>query len=1021
MKNTGTLITSTVRPNDSLDPISVAYATEIKGGLHSVNTKSDRDNIIFERREWGMLCFVLSEDKTYQLMYNYKNDDIKDNLNWKEILDSYYNNEWFNSVLSIITDEPEHPGNGDRYIMGLNDTYTLTGPNWSNISKYYPGWVVEWISNLNDWKIVPLVDNMTLRVKSENNSIYRFSDHQWNKERSNQIIILNFETLDDITYSSSSSYFNINDHDIIILAKFDQSNESSSVFLTINNLLPISVKKPSPFGLINLKKNDIVSDVIYKLVYNGNEFQLDKPFDDIFSGNKYYIEPDDYILVPEYHQYWVYGNLTIEGTLINKGRIIIVDGDYIINGGNFINEGEISLLSINNTPTTYSFTSSNTIDFDIIGSTISAYIKDSSITASKFDSVNNEQDGYVMSYDESNNKLKWVPNSSTQLSVTDYNTNNKFESVSNIIFRGGSINTIDGNKTASLVTSTQSNVVVVWIPSPEYAHNFSPVLYNDGEYRYIMSPYINGWTSSNIKGYYGVGDWDIYNDFVNDVTRKVISDTNIVLFKDDEFSIMDYNTNLKLKIYNYDESVLYSIDYQILGNGVTQSNGILIELSNFTQDNDRYKASVQCIADLSVLLPNGGRFSYNVEHNNGLNGVYSFTASEYMFYEMPYQSITYSTSKISNDVTFNELSPILVYYSGVAFYYVGTTFNFEVSGIDYLNETTIPTTKQISIISNNIPISDTNDGYANGIKSVGSHINGWTHSSLVSGLTYSGVSTIDVYNRYYPGFGINNSLSGVYSSIGANLYDWELCFNKNSETKKMLFDTYLKSQITYNNNPIDSEDNRYYVDSIGSTQILLFNSYNVLPNSELQYLFGRIIYPQSDFSEYLPSVNSGVNYESLSGSNLTFSVYNNINIIGGSFSNITFNDYRWYVSVYGKSLNYTTSFNNGIFTLDSNFYEDILHYDGVNLNNGTGDLVLLIGLDSSGYNNNPDRFIFLSGDPNVRVDSNNYNLNYETSSSKNIKFTFGILNINIRKIWLLIGYKNTSIGKNLKITNIKLS
>ena len=190
MKNTGTLITSTVRPNDSLDPISVAYATEIKGGLHSVNTKSDRDNIIFERREWGMLCFVLSEDKTYQLMYNYKNDDIKDNLNWKEILDSYYNNEWFNSVLSIITDEPEHPGNGDRYIMGLNDSYTLTGPNWSNISKYYPGWVVEWISNLNDWKIIPVIDNMTLRVKSENNSIYRFSNYQWNKERSNQIIIL---------------------------------------------------------------------------------------------------------------------------------------------------------------------------------------------------------------------------------------------------------------------------------------------------------------------------------------------------------------------------------------------------------------------------------------------------------------------------------------------------------------------------------------------------------------------------------------------------------------------------------------------------------------------------------------------------------------------------------------------------------------------------------------------------------------------------------------------------------------
>ena len=70
-QNIGTLVTSAIRPNDSNDPIASAFASEIKGGIHSVTTISDRNNIIVERRDWGMLCYVADEDKTYQLKYNY--------------------------------------------------------------------------------------------------------------------------------------------------------------------------------------------------------------------------------------------------------------------------------------------------------------------------------------------------------------------------------------------------------------------------------------------------------------------------------------------------------------------------------------------------------------------------------------------------------------------------------------------------------------------------------------------------------------------------------------------------------------------------------------------------------------------------------------------------------------------------------------------------------------------------------------------------------------------------------------
>ena len=92
-QNIGTLVTSAIRPNDSLDPIASAYAVEVKGGHHTYATLAERDLIILERREWGMLCTIYndgnpSNNKTYQLKYNAANTNITNitlnNLNWVE-------------------------------------------------------------------------------------------------------------------------------------------------------------------------------------------------------------------------------------------------------------------------------------------------------------------------------------------------------------------------------------------------------------------------------------------------------------------------------------------------------------------------------------------------------------------------------------------------------------------------------------------------------------------------------------------------------------------------------------------------------------------------------------------------------------------------------------------------------------------------------------------------------------------------------------------------------------------------
>lgn len=83
-KNTGTLITSAIRPNSTDDLIASAHDNELKGTLHTYTSTGGRDAIIEARRSWGMLCAVTSGVSvgTYQLKYGQNSTTITDNANW---------------------------------------------------------------------------------------------------------------------------------------------------------------------------------------------------------------------------------------------------------------------------------------------------------------------------------------------------------------------------------------------------------------------------------------------------------------------------------------------------------------------------------------------------------------------------------------------------------------------------------------------------------------------------------------------------------------------------------------------------------------------------------------------------------------------------------------------------------------------------------------------------------------------------------------------------------------------------
>ena len=409
-KNVGTLISAAIRPVDSDDPIASAYAKEIKGGLHTTDNVSDRNAIIFERREWGMMCYSVADDKTYQLTYNYTSTSIMDNNNWVEFSGSGggSGSEWVDSLLSIQNSPPISPSNGDRYMVGSSPS-----GGWIALQS---GLIVQWNSVLSQWISTTPTDGMSLVVDNEDGAIYRYETYgglnpfplgDWKKERIGQIRDISFSSVNGASYSATSNpTFNSYVNDMIFLSTFNTTNTGSTVSLNINGMGQVQLKKPTSNGLTNFNPLDIEVGLVYNVIYDGTYFQLNRSFvnEDLFNV-KYNVEPNDYIVVPQNYQYWVYADLQISGNLVNYGQVIIANGSMNITGGTFTNYGSLSLINLSTSGLTSSFNSTDTIDFTtqntIYGLSVSAIVKDMSLTASKLDTGFNggATAGYFLSVD----------------------------------------------------------------------------------------------------------------------------------------------------------------------------------------------------------------------------------------------------------------------------------------------------------------------------------------------------------------------------------------------------------------------------------------------------------------------------------------------------------------------------------------------------------------------------------------------------------------------------------------------
>ena len=714
----------------------------------------------------------------------------------------------------------------------------------------------------------------------------------------------------------------------------------------------------------------------------------------------------------------------------NNGIYILIDNDYT----NFNN-----WLRVSGSGGLVKFDDSDTISFTQSGETYSAFINTDSITVSNLKTVDGSATAsYLLSNDGLGN-FKWVEPIPSEGSITmeDYNTGESFTNVQNIIIRGGAITVPGGTATGGLATSTGANTVTVWIPAPNYANSFNPSLSVVSSSRFVSRP-TNNFDLGQNPGDFGVGDWNIQSNFTNNDTRFVTNVSNIIgAFSTSNFfncygpGADGIGTTMSFRVFDSNDNIVANIeDFEVSEFNTQSSSNLTITVTEFENDADRKKAKVSGNINISSLMPNGGRFYYTITHYNGEPGneVISFMSNEYFFDAPASQSGVNSTSNISGTVIFDENSVNTRYFSGVAYYTTGTTFGITVSGINLLNQISFPTDRQIQLTANNMlvnsgtsPNINTMRGLGDGSKSPAA-ITGWSIDWNSTGLTFSSTAAVNIGNSSLPGFSPNtsNTISLTpASNIKSDIYDYGISDTEFSVSKLMLFDTLNLNSGSFNTNPIIGESNRLLVSALLGSGGLTFNSNVSLPGDELQYIFGRVIYPQHDFTQFYPSVNFGnsVNYSSLSGSTKIFDVYTNLNT--GTSNNVTISDYRWYVTnPFGINSSYDTDFTNGVFTFNSNFIEDDLDYKPLTNSSGNGDLVIMLGFNPGVNGDRPNKFIYLTGDVNNypgRSSASVYNLD---GTTKNIQFTTGQIS-GIRKVWLLVGYKNTTRGKSLILSNVQ--
>lgn len=351
-KNLGTLITSTIRPLSQNSGIATVLGNEIKGGYHVVGNLSDRNLITIDRRVFGMLVYVISSDEFYQLK-TINSSSLSDNLNWSlvNIGGVLSSSEWLDSVNSRQSVPPGTPSVGERYLV-VSGTGVWTG---------FDDIIVEWSGSA--WQAFLPVEGVTIRVDDEVNSLYSYvgGDYNfgyWKKLNFSEFVVkyevTSSEVIDIATYSQYLVYGDLqldgqieNWGQLVIInggvtGSGTVSGGGSLIqpeFLTeVYGATGLQISASGSYDrIVSL---DIVSGTGISLNSIGNQLEISMVVGTNSEGYpQYVIGVGETIVVPDYKEYFIYGDLTVQGTLDigTYGKVVVANGSFIAASGSVVN------------------------------------------------------------------------------------------------------------------------------------------------------------------------------------------------------------------------------------------------------------------------------------------------------------------------------------------------------------------------------------------------------------------------------------------------------------------------------------------------------------------------------------------------------------------------------------------------------------------------------------------------------------------------------------------------------------
>ena len=380
------------------------------------------------------------------------------------------------------------------------------------------------------------------------------------------------------------------------------------------------------------------------------------------------------------------------------------------------------------------------------------------------------------------------------------------------------------------VAGTGGEIIIQIPPSP-----YAPFFNNPGALvgnvtavnRLVSNPTAEGTP-------FKLGDW------LAGSSRACINTTSMVYQTGGDFSIQDNSTTtVKVEILDADGVTVIATNTQtITGNLDNTVNDIRIEIFNFSDDSDRYKARFRTTINIQNILPEGGRFSVKITHDNKLSGVYGKEQLNLFLDTNP-------VNPTMNNPTLSENTPSLVYLSGVRFYGTGSTFNVGIANINNINNR--------SYVSNFIQINGVEIGVPL-MNIQGAGLNSWDTQFNNTGATYlnSGYSVVS------PNFYNKGNLK-----IQARWIDWITNAYQDSLTISAIISTYTDNS-TNKLEDFRNESKRLmsdYTTAWDSQQYL--NSYD--GNNGLQVINSKLIYPQEDFTIYNPDISNQPDYSLVSG------------------------------------------------------------------------------------------------------------------------------------------------------------